>query len=191
MLFAINKISLHKDIKRQNDNISIVNISGKQRMLSQKISKLALYFIDNKNKKAQNISKLKNAISKFSTAHNNLKNNYLNKYKDTYLNELFTSLEPHYSKIIKSSSSLTNIETDTIQVSILVDEIITASNLFLPIMDNIVGQYEIIGKKRGEIILQRELTFNIIMITLSIYAVFFMIFPITNAYYKSDGFSLF
>lgn len=64
ILFVINKVSLHKDIKKLNEDISIVNTSGEQRMLSQKITQLALIFKENNSKTSSKNWRL-NSIRKY------------------------------------------------------------------------------------------------------------------------------
>lgn len=182
ILFSINKYSLHKDIKKQNEDISVVNISGKQRMYSQRITKFALVY-KNTNPKylIENTIKIKKNILAFSTAHHNLKQNYLEKYDDFYLSDLYQELEPYFLKIVTNGHLLVNNVKEKSEMNQYIYEIQTNANLFLPIMDNIVHQYEVIGKNRGESILMRELTFNIILAILSIYTVFFLIFPLVNS----------
>lgn len=181
ILLGINKISLHKDIKKQNDDISVVNLSGKQRMYSQKITKLI--FIDGKYKNSLtngiNSAELKRTVKKFSESHQELKEKYQQKYEDTYLDELFSSLESHYLKIITNANLLVNNNQKNVDTCL--DEIKSGSDQFLPIMDDIVNQYVLIGKKRGEMIISREFTFNIILVLLSIYGVFFLIIPLVNS----------
>ena len=188
ILFAINKFSLHKDIKKQNEDISIVNISGKQRMYSQKISKLTLLFRDQEIESSeQNSLKLKEISTNFTKAHLNLTANYLKKYDDYFLEDYFKKLEPYYLSITSNTYLLLNSNKNQKLRNEYINEIKLASDGFLPIMDEIVTQYEIIGKKRGTSILNREFTFNIFIAVLSIYSVFFLIFPLINS--KKDSLS--
>lgn len=189
-LFAVNKISLHRDIKKQNENLSVVNVSGRQRMYSQKITKLSLFYIENFNALKTNNESLKEILTNFTKAHNNLKEGLAN-YENDYLNSLFKELEPYYAKIIENVDALINKDKNYDETVSYVNNVKIAANDFLPIMDDIVGLYERIGKDRGEIILKREFSFNLILIGLSIYAIFFMILPIVNAYYDADKLSLF
>lgn len=182
ILFAVNKISLHNDIKKQNEDIAIVNVSGKQRMYSQKITKLALIFKESTSQNStRNTIKLKEVSSNFTKAHQNLANNHLKKYDDFFLNNLFEELEPNYLRIVTNTNLLLQNKDDKNLVNKYVSEIKLGTDGFLPIMDSIVNQYEIIGKNRGKVILSREFTFNIIIAILSIYSVFFLIFPLINS----------
>ena len=183
ILLGINKFSLHRDLKKQTEDISTINTSGKQRMYSQKITKLIFYNGKYKNSLANGInsSELKNTVNQFKTAHDNLKTNHLKKYDDNYLKELFNSLENNYSNIVDNVNFLMIKEHDQEAYDDYLKSIKQASDGFLPIMDDIVNHYELIAKQRGERIISREFTFNIILVALSIYGVFFLIIPLANS----------
>ncbi|MBU3010899.1 type IV pili methyl-accepting chemotaxis transducer N-terminal domain-containing protein [Polaribacter vadi] len=181
ILFGINKFSLHKDIHRQNENLTVVNISGKQRMYSQRISKLVLTYNNvNETFFSENTIKLEEILSEFSKAHQLLKSNYFEKYDDFYLKEYFGEIDMFYSNIIKNSRLLIKNQNDKTEINKYINLTLFNTERFLPIMDKIVVRYEEIGRNRGQSILNRELTFNIILAILSIYAVFFVIFPLAN-----------
>jgi nitrate/nitrite-specific signal transduction histidine kinase len=183
ILLGINKYSLHRDIKKQNEDISVINISGKQRMYSQRITKLIFYNGKYKNSLANGINsrELKNTIDQFKIAHANLKTNHLAKYDDNYLKQLFDSLENNYSSIVNNVDLLMNNDNSQETYDDYLKSIKQGSDGFLPIMDDIVNHYELIAKQRGERIISRELTFNIILLILSIYGVFFLIIPLANS----------
>ncbi len=61
-----------QQLKNQLNDSRIVNIAGRQRMLSQKIVKEALYLYQDKTVQAKDIQNLQNNVSTFSTAHENL-----------------------------------------------------------------------------------------------------------------------
>lgn len=190
LLFGINKISLHRDIKRQNENLTDVNVSGKQRMYSQKITKLSLFYTENFNDLSNNNESLQETLTNFSKAHISLKEG-IAKFDDDNLTSLFKDLEPYYNKIVENTNALINKDKNYAETINYVNNIKIAANNFLPIMDNIVGLYERIGKDRGEIILKREFTFNLILLGLSIYTVVFLILPVINAYYETNKLSFF
>jgi hypothetical protein len=187
ILFSINKYSLHKDIKLQNEDISIVNLSGKQRMYSQKITKLALIYGEkNTETLPKTIAELNSYIFEFSKNHKNLKINHLKKYNDFHLTNLFQKLDPYFNKTVMYVEELVGKKDTDLEYHI---SLINKNNdTFLSVMDNIVSRYEMIGKIRGERILNREFTFNIILIALSFYTVFFLLFPLINS--KKDELSI-
>ncbi|MHB0756589.1 type IV pili methyl-accepting chemotaxis transducer N-terminal domain-containing protein [Polaribacter sp. R77954] len=179
VLLTINKISLHRDIKRQSRDLSAVNISGRQRMFSQKILKLALLLKENTTKQntLKNSAKLKAITENFKKLQQELKENYLTKYDDFYLKGLYKELEPFYLAIVTNSNLLTSNNINKKEIISCFLEISKASDHFLRIMDKIVNQHELIGKNRGKLILRREFTFNVIIGCLSIYGIFFVVVP--------------
>ena len=110
-----------------------------------------------------------------------LKTNHLAKYDDNYLKQLFDSLENNYSSIVNNVDLLMNNDNSQETYDDYLKSIKQGSDGFLPIMDDIVNHYELIAKQRGERIISRELTFNIILLILSIYGVFFLIIPLANS----------
>ena len=190
LIFGINKFTLRKDVNKLIENINTVNISGKQRMYSQKISKQALFYLkDIKNITANNAN-LNKSVQSFSAAHNKLKND-LSRQDDDYLNDLFKELDPYFIKIVENVNELTSKNLSTDEIIESVNKISSSANNFLPIMDSIVGQYETVGRERGEIVLQRELTFNIILIVLFTYSLIFIIIPAIRTFDESEKFSFF
>ena len=176
VLIAINKVSLQTDIKKQNLNFSVVNTSGKQRMYSQKISKLAIYKLNNFNDTEANNNVLKTTLKNFKKDHKRLIN-LLYDYDNRNLNYLYDELDFSYTSLIENTNKLISENSDSENAQELVNQIKISSEIFLPKMDEIVNMYERIGRDKGEVILQRELTFNFIILGMSLYVIIFVIKP--------------
>lgn len=185
ILLTINKISLQSDIKKQNENFTVVNISGKQRMYSQKITKLATYKLENFASPQANNVVLQKAISNFTKDHKVLQNG-LATYNNAVLNDLYKELKVSYTNLVGFSNKLLLENIDISKAKSYLKKIRVASSAFLPKMNEIVNKYERIGKDRGELALQREMTFNLVLISLLVYAVLFFIIPVLRSYYKTE-----
>lgn len=185
LILFINKITLHSDLKKQNKTLSVVNISGRQRMYSQKINKLALIYAENSSR--LNKTNLKLTLNNFKEAHLNLKND-LNSYENELLNTLFTKIEPSFKSITSNVDSL--LIDENFRTKSYLNNVNLAANNFLPRMNEIVNTFEKIGKNKGEIILQREQTFNLVLIGLALYSVFFLILPLVKIYNKTKDLSV-
>jgi signal transduction histidine kinase/CheY-like chemotaxis protein len=136
-------------ISTQEKDSTLINRSGRQRMLSQKICKLAL-IISNKSQKGIDAREDKEQLSKtiavWSSSHNQLRNtpqssNIFQKEvnKDKLL---FAETQPFYDRIYKNSKTIiTTSSLEEIQQSTQV--ILDIENNFLTLMDQIVNIYEI------------------------------------------------
>ncbi len=139
-------------------------MAGKQRMYSQKLIKIA-----HDNLTDNSLNELEKNLTEFSNAHTNLKDNFLEKFDDDSLNELYKALEPKFLALQLNVKNIINkkgdLEENKKRVKINADK-------FLPIMDTIVTQYVTIGKDTGASIINHEITFNIFLICFIFYSVF-------------------
>ncbi|WP_291726438.1 PAS domain-containing protein [Bernardetia sp.] len=161
ILMAISFFVLQNFLAKQQDDASVINISGRQRMLSQRIAKHSVYMtITRGEAQASHIKSLNKALDTFKESHQNLtkKSNSLG-FSDNYMlsdniKHLYDSLEPHYQGLIKSVDNL-------LVANILPNSAKRAENLaknfehiekheraFLPIMNTIVFTYDQEGQAK-------------------------------------------
>ncbi len=152
-LFTIGgQFLIQRFLSSQIDDSRIINISGRQRMLSQKLTKEVLLFSHpEKNKtKEELIANVQSTLELWKQSHNALIqfNQTVQKRKNdsTYIEKMFTDLQPHFELIFSSSTKAIQIfKKDTIDNSLLnahINTIINNEPLFLEQMDAIVFQYE-------------------------------------------------
>ena len=74
IMVSLSQILIQYNLKRQLSDSRIINISGKQRMLSQKLTKeiLILNFVTDSSKKKQEIIRINEIISLWKFNHNAL-----------------------------------------------------------------------------------------------------------------------
>ncbi|UZR93042.1 ATP-binding protein [Chondrinema litorale] len=168
-------------INTKNSDASIINISGRQRMLSQNITKaILLAEIDKGNQ--QNLSQLKKSLGAFAFAHHSLQfgndSLQLPPSEKPYINNLFHLIDPHFQSLEKAGY---DVLEDPYNDSTLVharQEAMAHEDVFLRTMDTIVNSFE---KEAKEKILKIEklefaLAFAALFIVLGIW--FFILKPL-------------
>ncbi len=130
----------------------LINISGRQRMLSQKLSKEALLLAQSQTPEMKEHYRqlLKDTLTNLSRVHKGLQNGMkelqLPGVKSLEIRNLFLEIEPHYQIIKNTADKILILDSfHLIQLSPrspLVQEIVQTSSLYLKWMDKMVFQYE-------------------------------------------------
>ena len=158
-----------------------INIAGRQRMFSQKITKFSI-LIEQKSDSIENqnyIIALENTLIKFEDAHNKLINekyNYYSANSDT-VKALFINLQLQFENIVINAKKITSSPKSNY---IALKKILENEKLFLLTMDNIVCQYEKENRRKMRII-----NFSMIISTVFILIILFLeliliLIPIIN-----------
>ncbi len=173
LLVFIDKYYIYNDLEIIKKDIEVINLPGSQRMRSQKIIKLVLYYEINKPAPFINIIFLENSINEFIISHNQLKQFHLKRYKSENLEFLYRKIEPFYNNIVNSAKTLIDDKDNIKKVNNFVIMIKLNENDYLNLMDKIVMEYEAIGQQRIAKIESRE---NILktMVVLIFLNIFFM-----------------
>jgi len=122
--------------QHENDGF-LINMSGRQRLLSQRITKttLLLIFADDSTGTKQRAQKLQTDITEFSLNHKQLKANVNSVNVVAYLNEI----QPYYEAILDNSGKLIRGNDRETYLNRLLD----AETNYVEISNKIVYQYEI------------------------------------------------
>lgn len=184
----LSQLVIQYNIFTQLSDSKIINYSGKQRFLSQKLTKeiLILNFVTDSNNIDAEIDKI-NAIKrlwKFNHYALEIGNDSLGfpKDKSKELNDLYLGIRPNFNTIIGASTSFLNNKKNRInedENQVLVDTILKNSAIFLDKMDKIVGQYDI--EAREKVTLQSKTEYLILFFTMLVLILeFIFIFKPTN-----------
>ncbi len=151
-IFMIEQILAERSLKYQFTSSRIINIAGRQRMLSQKLSKaaLALQFQADLNKLRKREKELEDVVQLFQRSHEGLQNGDeemglpANKNSPT-VEKMFAELEKDYEPIIEASEELL-VKLDNGsrngELAALVEKILAHESSFLEQMNDIVFQYD-------------------------------------------------
>jgi signal transduction histidine kinase len=159
-------------IDNQENDGSIINIAGRQRMLSQKITKTCLLIVTNKDneKKTKFFEILKEDLQNFTTVQNKL--THLN--NSPKITSLFNSYQKSYQKIIGNASKIMQVDNYQKQECLL--SILENEPVYLKNMNMIVNEYT--SQNRDKIIYFKKL-FIFVDSTIIIFLLFIVLFIIT------------
>lgn len=167
----------------QQDDSRIVNIAGRQRMLSQKINKAAfgLYISRDQQTQRTYLSELDTALSLWEESHSGLIDGSetlgLPGTNSPTVQKMFEAIEPHYQTIVAAAEQIrdkanqTSYDPQTLAYDL--SRIQTNEAAFLKGMDQIVFQYDFEAKQRVLKVKQIEMTILIFtLLTLALEVVF-------------------
>jgi len=135
---------------QQSSDARIINIAGRQRMLSENLSKTALT-IQLSSDLAQHIEyvdKFSNALCLWEKSHLGLQSGDakmgLPGNNNAKIKQMFADLQPHYEAMNAAAQNLlAAIVGNPANITVLVDQILAEQPAFVQKMDTIVDQYEL------------------------------------------------
>jgi signal transduction histidine kinase len=148
------QILVQFSLKKQLSDSRIINIAGRQRMLSQKICKTSLLLvttsdgIDHKT----HIDDLKEALELWVKYHNGLKDAHLDHINSSFTNSptilsLFENIEPQFNTMYNSAleiqSEIIKKHANNIKTRQSLRELLSNEREYLKKMDKIVLQYQV------------------------------------------------
>jgi signal transduction histidine kinase len=172
------------------DDAHVVNIAGRQRMLSQKLTKTAT-LICNPTIFPTKLNDAKNDLSEiltlWSKSHNGLMNGQLIIEKPVEvknsdeINALFKQLNPIFNLIYSNAKLLTNQSEIPIDIQkTALTKILSNEKTFLKIMNNIVFEYDLEAQKRVNRTKSIEMILFILLFTVLVLEGAFIFKPIAN-----------
>jgi two-component system sensor histidine kinase DegS len=184
----LSQFLIQYNLKSQLSDSRIINVSGKQRMLSQKLAKeiLILNFLADTAKKKQGIDNMNETVKLWKYNHYALQNGNdslgFPKEKSNILSQLFLDIKPNFDSIINASTSY--IENNSLNKNQkenqqFVQTILKNEPLFLTKMNQIVSEYD--KEAYEKVTIQRKTEFALLAFTLLVLLLeFLFIFKPTN-----------
>ncbi|WP_348822923.1 sensor histidine kinase [Flavobacterium aestuarii] len=169
----LSQFLIQYNLYSQLSDSKIINISGKQRMLSQKLTKeiLVLNFITDSTQKKEQIDKISKTIALWKSNHNALVNGSdrlgFPKEKNPILTRYFKNIKPNFDTIIKVTTAfLKNKEENKNEKENikLVKTLLANERVFLSEMNQIVSEYD--NEALEKVTLQRKTEYIILAFTL-------------------------
>ncbi|GAB1308966.1 hypothetical protein KH5_16490 [Urechidicola sp. KH5] len=154
MAIIISQILIQKHINSQQTDSSVVNIAGRQRMLSQKLTKeiLLLQNLETREK-LKAVSAIEETLNLLATSNEGLLkgNDALNlpEEKNDEILKMFESLEIHFDSIKSATNKIIHkVQTGNNSYSDELNSLLASEPNFLRQMNTIVFQYDAISQSK-------------------------------------------
>ena len=165
---VISQVIIRNFLNDQQNDSTIINIAGRQRMLSQKLTKQVLLLSEEINpfKKIQLKNNLRETLDLWETSHNGLLrgNNSLGLpgNNSATVIAMYQKIESYYESILNASNTIiekieTNEEINKSELEQAIELIKKNENYFLLLMDAIVNQYNFEASKKVDRLRNLEL----------------------------------
>lgn len=171
VLIVSNQVLIQKILDEKRDDATVINLAGRQRMLSQKIAK-TVYLAENND---IDLEGLKRDLEIWSVTHNGLKNGSevlgIEANQNDLIQTLFSETEPHYEAIRTSLSDFSSKEEVITAIPIIRNH----EEQFLEKMDEIVKTFEAISNESVRTLIRLEVIlglFSLFVIGGEIYLIF-------------------
>lgn len=165
----LSQLLIQSNLKSQLHDSRLINISGKQRMLSQKLVKEILVYTTttDSTRKNSELQKITATFSTWKNTHFALKDGdddlHFPKESSLKIESLYSQIQPHFDAIVVATTDLISSKNNVIQ-SKNVSTILDNESAFLSKMNQIVGQYE--KEALEKVRLQRNTEYGILSFTL-------------------------
>jgi nitrate/nitrite-specific signal transduction histidine kinase len=158
LLTLIGQIVIQSALQQQSSDALVINVAGRQRMLSQRLSKAALTLevFSNAQDRRQNASELQETIAMWQRSQEGLQHGDtalgLPGHNSNAIERLFGKIEPEYEAMLQASNVLLALIKNedaaqgvTSNAALLpqIRVILAAQSGFLTGMDQIVTQYQL------------------------------------------------
>jgi PAS domain S-box-containing protein len=187
-IIVVSQIFVQQYIRRQESDSRVINVAGRQRMLSQKISKLTLQIgatadTVSRNRLAQ---ELQSALETWQASHERLLHGNqdfgITEANSPQVEEMFRSIIPYYTSMVASTGQILQLlqrqpgaDREALQPPI--DAIMANESAFLEGMNAIVFQYDQEARDRVLKLENIEILLLILSLTIILFELLFVFRP--------------
>ena len=196
-LIILNQVVINYNINQQLKDGTIINFAGRQRMLSQKITKNTLKILAKfeSSETSAERTDLRNVTLDWKNSHNVLvKGDTLDfpTKKSTELQQLYTEIKPSFDVMVSNAEALV-MEKDAEKIRLHGNAILRNESTYLAKMENIVTYYEQSNINKIKDIKRLGYWLNILLIGLLIGVFYYVVNPVfqRNLWRLSKIFSAF
>ena len=184
-----NQLLVQRYIGSQEDDSRVINVAGRQRMLSQKISKLVLKI---QSEAAEDlVTDLEQTLALWVQSHEGLIHGDqklgLNGNNSPKIQQMFKDIAPFYQTMVENAGQVTSLfqnpgeAPDAVQVDAAIEGILAYEGQFLSGMDAIVFQYDNEANAKVVLLRQTELILFLVSLLIIVLEVIFIFRPTTRS----------
>lgn len=188
----ISQFLIQSYIRLQQDDSRVINVAGRQRMLSQKISKIALQIAGNEDDSLDTLAtNLSSAVTLWKRSHQGLLNGNpdmaLSGGNSDTIKIMFKAIEPHFQAMVDNTEALLTYLQEQQppysdeKIGFHVNEIIANEGRFLEGMDRIVFQYDDEAQEKLNELRRTEIVLFIVSLLIIILELLFIFRPIAKS----------
>ncbi len=189
LTIILSQFLIQSFISKQRDDSRVINVAGRQRMLSQKISKLSLQILnaDDQNRRTYK-TELQQAVelwkkSQYGLLHGDKDLNLLG-HNSAVIKTMFLTIEDEFESMVANADSLiTHLNqgsSDQEQIEHWVAQILKNEPIFLEGMDAIVFQYDDEARLKVDKLKDTEILLFIFSLLIVILELLFIFRPIAK-----------
>jgi signal transduction histidine kinase len=189
ILSLAGQLLIQNSLKESLNDAHVVNIAGRQRMLSQRLCKTIILLTNPTIRDAQTSvyqADLKSILPLWKTCHEGLRDGFLKDSSLNYsvknsakINLLFEQLDPIFQKVYANAIQVNNVTLSN-QNKEITQEILNLERFFLLTMDKIVRQYDLEATERVNRVKTIELTLFSLTILVLLAEAILIFFPLTK-----------
>ena len=177
-----SQVIIHYSIAQQKQDANVINIAGRQRMLSQNIAKTALKFESSTTEElSQHQRKLAELVTDWEEKHwgliNGSKELQLPGENNEKISTLFDEIQEPFSVILNNAKKLSN-SNNTNEYEYNVQAILENEGQFLVLMNTIVGEYESVAQAKVRRLQMIEISIGVITVLIVLLELLFLIRPL-------------
>ena len=187
------QVLIHYLLQSQEADSRVINLAGRQRMLSQNIAKNVLLLKDSlsSSQREEVINRLRNLSFDLERSQLGLLNGdpdlQLPKTESRIIIGLFEKNAPYYEIINKRTKAIIEGQLSPAQGENFIQAILTNEGPFLKTMDEIVYQYDLEAKQKIEQLSFSELIIASITLLIIILEILFIIRPVFKRFREQNG----
>ncbi len=188
LFILLAQIKVQYSIMQQSQDSRVVNIAGRQRMLSQRLAKVVLAIQQTESERAQSqyVAEMREAISLFELSHNGLRHGSskldIPPTLEKSILEKYTAIEPHFEAILGAAKRFVDASVDKEPIVFdsellgqVAGEILGHEGPFLVGMDSIVFAHDSSARLKVTRLKYTEVVLLILALTVLV-AVGFLVF---------------
>ena len=185
---VVAQILIQHHLNSQLDDSKVINVAGRQRAYSQKLTKevLLLKELSDPEQRNQIFAELRETLTVWKESHQALQHSDvamgISKDENEEVQELFHKINPHYDAMV---SAVENILADfresgkSIPDQWYVDILLENERTFLKMMDAIVNKYDVLSKTHLQNLKFKEYLLLAISLLILILEIFFIFKPLS------------